>query len=192
MFRKFILLLIALGVLACAADFQRWVSQVRVLEADDDAQADAVVALTGGGGRRIQAALAILESGTGERLLVSGVHESVNVAALVETAGGSQALYDCCIDIGRLAHSTEGNAQETSNWVREHEYDSLILVTSNYHMPRALLWFKEGFEGVEIIPYPVESSMTPPDWWKSWPSIKGLVLEWAKYRVTGVMKVLNL
>tara|TARA_Y100000052_G_scaffold26426_2_gene31371 strand:- start:34245 stop:34820 length:576 start_codon:yes stop_codon:yes gene_type:complete len=178
-----------LVILISLADFHRFVNQAGNLPKPDSPKADAIVALTGGSGHRIAASLKLLEQGAGKRLLVSGVHESVDVEALIKTAGGTQALYDCCIDFGRSAHSTEGNAEETAKWVQSHTYESLILVTSNYHMPRSALWFDEALDGVEIIAYPVDSVIRPREWWKSWTSVKGLALEWAKYRVTWLMKV---
>tara|TARA_B100000676_G_scaffold306289_1_gene362226 strand:- start:1099 stop:1674 length:576 start_codon:yes stop_codon:yes gene_type:complete len=187
-FRKLILFLIAFTAVIAFADFHRFVNRVASLETDTPPSADAIVALTGGSGLRIEAAIDLLEHGAGHRLLVSGVNESVDIDTLIRSAGGSQALYDCCIDIGRQARSTEGNALEAASWIAEHDYNSLIIVTSDYHMPRTLLWFTEGFEEVELIPYPIQSNLQPRRWWRSWRSFRGLVLEWSKYRVTAVMK----
>ena len=42
----------------------------------------------------------------------------------------------------RLDHAaldTIGNAEESAKWVQDHDYNSVILVTNNYHMPRSLL-----------------------------------------------------
>ena len=180
----FLVLLMLFGL----ADFNRWIGHVSKLTPPDNPKGEAIVALTGGSGHRIAASLKILETGAGTRLLVSGVHESVDVEALIKAAGGTLALYDCCIDFGRSASSTRGNAAETAAWVTENDYTSLILVTSNYHMPRSLLLFEDALDGVEIIPYPVQSAIQPQAWWKNWTSIKAFVLEWAKYRVTWLMK----
>jgi uncharacterized SAM-binding protein YcdF (DUF218 family) len=142
--------------------------------------------LTGGAGR-IEASLRLLEAGAGERLLVSGVHASVHVAELRDAAGGSQVLYDCCIDFGREAHSTQGNALETIKWSKAHDFNSLILVTSNYHMPRAMMWFRKSFAEHELTPYPMNSGIRPEKWWESWRSFRGLTTEWTKYRITAVL-----
>lgn len=188
MIRKLILFTVFFLFVVALADFHRWVNQVGALRPEDPLRADAIVALTGGSGHRIEAALSILEDGAGQRLLVSGVHESVNISELIATTGGQQSLYDCCIDIGREADSTQGNAIETREWVDTHDYNSLIIVTSDYHMPRALLWFRKELGTTHLIPYPVESGIRPRQWWRSWTSIRGLVLEWSKYRVTAAMK----
>src|SRR5664280_94201 len=46
-------------------------------------------------------------------------------------------FFTCCIDLDRSALNTFGNALETKRWAREHNFNSLIVVTSNWHMPRA-------------------------------------------------------
>ena len=189
--RRLPVILIGSALVLGFADFHRFVSRVGALEPPAFAEADALVALTGGSGHRIAVGLRLLQVGAGERLLVSGVNPSVDVPSLIKAAGGEQALYDCCIDIGRRADSTHGNATETAEWVEEHGYSSLIIVTSDYHMPRALLWFRDTLPDTELIPYPVESRIKPRQWWSSWTSIRGLVLEWAKYRATEVLKVFD-
>ncbi|MFC6197531.1 YdcF family protein [Ponticaulis profundi] len=185
--RYALILGVILAALVASADFYRWVHEVASLEKPENPQAEGIVALTGGSGRRIEAAIRLLEAGAGERLLVSGVHKSVSTTALIETGGGNEDLYACCIDIGRIASSTESNAVETARWVEEHGYKHLILVTSDYHMPRARLWFRRYVPDVEITPYPMQSRIEPRTWWKSWTSFRGLATEWTKYRVTALL-----
>lgn len=185
--RVWIPLLVLLLFIVAASDFHRFVKRVGDLEAPENPKADAIVALTGGSGKRIKAAIALLQGGAGERLLVSGVHQSVDTADLIATAGGSQDLYDCCIDIGHIASSTEGNAIESGDWVKSHGYKSLIIVTSDYHMPRALVWYRHSIPDIEIQPYPMRSRVAPDQWWTSWRSFRWLLTEWAKWRVTSFL-----
>ncbi|MAP94407.1 MAG: hypothetical protein CMK07_05590 [Ponticaulis sp.] len=185
-FRSFVILIL-LATVVGFADFSRWVTRVSQLDAPEAPQADAVIALTGGGGSRIETALSILQAGSGKRLLVSGVHPSVNVETMIRAAGGTQAMYDCCIDFGREADSTEGNAIEAAKWMAENNFHSLVLVTNDYHMPRSRLWFDKKLGNFEIIDYPVASSYQPARWWRSWRSTRALALEWSKYRVTTLM-----
>ena len=51
----------------------------------------------------------------------------------------ARRLYDCCVDLGFTAADTVGNARETATWAKSMGYDSLIVVTADYHMPRAML-----------------------------------------------------
>ena len=48
-------------------------------------------------------------------------------------------LADCCLDIGYLAQDTIGNAEETRAWAQAWGFRRIVVVTSNYHMPRSLL-----------------------------------------------------
>lgn len=184
---RFALITCAVLAFIAFADFHRFVLRVDAMPSDDQMAADGIVALTGGSGRRIQAAVSLLEQEAAPRLLVSGVHSSVDTKSLIAAAGGDEALYACCIDIGRLASTTEGNAEEAAKWVSENGYHSIILVTSNYHMPRAKLWFKAEKITAEIRPYPITSRIVPVNWWHNWRSFRGLVTEWAKFRVTQVL-----
>ena len=64
-------------------------------------------------------------------------------------------LYDnyfaCCIDLDRSALNTFGNALETKRWAREHNFNSLIVVTSNWHMPRAMAEVAHQLPDVALI-----------------------------------------
>lgn len=46
-------------------------------------------------------------------------------------------LFACCIDLGSEAVDTRSNAGETATWVHTHDYRSIRLVTSDWHMARA-------------------------------------------------------
>lgn len=123
-------------------------------------RADAIVALTGGEGR-VATGVAILAEGRGERLLISGSNPEVTMNAIRAAAGAPPALFDCCVDIGVEAANTVGNAEETARWAATHGYDRLIIVTSDFHMPRALLELKAAMPDHELLPHGVS---TPPPW----------------------------
>ncbi len=68
----------------------------------------------------------------------------------------------CCVDLGRSAEDTLGNASETSAWAREHHYRRLILVTDDYHMPRADAELSLAMPEAQIYRYPVRTRWTDP------------------------------
>lgn len=147
---------------------------------------DAIVVLTGGS-KRMDAGIELLTGGTAPVLFVSGVDHRVDPARvrdLVPDAGDrlDQATIDCCIVLGYGASDTLGNARETALWAQATGRRSLMLVTSNYHMPRARLEFEHAMPEALLVPYPV----VPPDvrmdaWWR-WPGTFGLIAgEWTKY-----------
>jgi uncharacterized SAM-binding protein YcdF (DUF218 family) len=143
-------------------------------------RADGVVALTGGD-VRITAANNLFESNIGKRLLISGVHQGItkeHIKRLVH--GGSR--FDCCVDLGFEATNTRGNALETANWVREHDFHSIVVVTANYHMPRSLLEFTDVMPDVKLLPYPVlQEDVDTRDWLTDPHVFRVLQWEYVKY-----------
>jgi uncharacterized SAM-binding protein YcdF (DUF218 family) len=124
----------------------------------DPTPADAIVILTGGKGR-LDYGLSLLVKGKGRIAFISGVHGINTPAALTRILpAGLQselgALPPDAITLGREAENTIGNAEETVGWGKTHRIHSLILVTSNYHMPRALSEFKQIMPLVTVIPAP--------------------------------------
>ena len=145
------------------------------------AQADAVVVLTGGRDR-IGEALRLLEEGRGARLLISGVNRDVSREALAASFATTTTRFDCCVDLGFEARSTFGNAAETAEWAGDNGYGSLIVVTSNYHMPRSLHVLKAAMPDVTLTAWPV--AQPGEGGWRTLAVARLLVSEYAKYVVT--------
>lgn len=100
-----------------------------------DEHTDAIVVPTGAEGR-IPHGLALLRAGRAERMLVTGVDIEVRPAEFMAEYGVDQQLMDCCITLGFSALDTRGNARETAEWMAQHRFTSLRLVTSDWHMRR--------------------------------------------------------
>ncbi len=104
--------------------------------AGDARRTDAIVVLTGGA-KRLERGLSLLEQGKADRMLISGVARAVRPVELAARYGTSQQLFECCIDLGRQAVDTRSNGEETARWLRRHEFKTVRLVTTDWHMPRA-------------------------------------------------------
>ncbi len=117
---------------------------------------DAVIVLTGGNGR-VAAGISALQAGLAGQLFISGVHPTTEIAELARVNGQSSPLFACCVQIGHKAADTIGNAAESAAWMRQHGYGSLRLVTSDYHLPRALLEFRMALPDATVVPNPVRS-----------------------------------
>ena len=116
--------------------------------APEPERADAIVALTGPSAERVNAAIRLLEQDKGKRVLISGVNREVRRQELRALTPGSNRLFNCCVDLGFEAEDTVGNAQEIAAWSRAKGYRSLIVVTSDYHMPRSLVEIRGQLPGV--------------------------------------------
>jgi uncharacterized SAM-binding protein YcdF (DUF218 family) len=143
--------------------------------------ADGIAVLTGGPAR-IDQAMKLLAEGKAKRLLITGVNRVVSTEALKEQASQGDQLFACCVDIDHEARNTIDNATETSQWVAKNHYRSIIVVTSNYHMPRALAELGRVMPGVTLIPYSVVDSNVRLDHWWRYPGTTRLLLsEYIKY-----------
>jgi uncharacterized SAM-binding protein YcdF (DUF218 family) len=159
--------------------------------AADPGRADGIVVLTGASDARINEALRLLAAGRGERLLVSGVNRQVQRRELREVTAGSNRLFDCCVDLGFEAEDTVGNAQEIAAWSEAKGYDSLIVVTSDYHMPRSMLEIRGMMRGAELVPYPVVTpSLNADSWWRTGAGQRRMVVEYSKYLAVLVREAL--
>jgi uncharacterized SAM-binding protein YcdF (DUF218 family) len=150
--------------------------------APEPTRADAIVALTGPSAERVNAAIRLLEQDKGKRVLISGVNREVRRQELRALTPGSNRLFNCCVDLGFEAEDTIGNAQEIAAWAEAKNYDSLIVVTSDYHMPRALTEIRAAAPGIELTPYAVETpSLGNSRWWKAAVTARRMTLEYMKY-----------
>lgn len=150
--------------------------------AEDPARADGIVVLTGPSSSRVDAAIRLLENGKGDRLLISGVNRQVRPAELKAVTPGSSRLFACCVDLGFEAENTMGNAREIGRWARSNGYDSLIVVTSDYHMPRSLVEIRSALPGVELTPYAVKTpELDDRGWWRAAVTARRMTLEYMKY-----------
>jgi uncharacterized SAM-binding protein YcdF (DUF218 family) len=144
-------------------------------------KADAIIVLTGGQAR-IDAAVALLKSGAGQRLLISGVNPVAGRDDLSAMTGGDRQLFACCVDIDHAALDTVGNAEESAKWVTSHAYGRVILVTNNYHMPRSLLEMRRLIGSTELVPYPVVNTRVDGGNWLTEPEVlRVLFTEYMKY-----------
>jgi uncharacterized SAM-binding protein YcdF (DUF218 family) len=179
--------LIALLVAAAIPlGFLWFVSQLSTSEVALTRNADGIVVLTGGSSR-VNDAFELLASKRGRRLLITGVYPATNSGEISRVLPEYERLFACCVDLDRTAVNTLGNAIGTRRWVQAQGFQSLIVVTSAYHMPRALAELAHQLPGVELVPYPVvtEKLRTEP-WWSNLNTAKLLFSEYVKYIVASI------
>ncbi|WP_295846906.1 YdcF family protein [Tardiphaga sp.] len=179
--RAAIVVVFALGFLCGAVGFVGFLSQLRSGELKPASKADGIVVLTGGSSR-VADAIELLAAGYGRRLLISGVHPTNGVSDISRTLPDSQRLLTCCVDLDRSAVNTRSNAVETRRWAHERGFRSLIVVTSNYHMPRAIVELSYEMPDIELIPFSVIGDKWRDEpWWTSGPTLRLLLSEYVKF-----------
>jgi uncharacterized SAM-binding protein YcdF (DUF218 family) len=107
---------------------------------------DAAVVLTGGSGR-LEHAVEVLQDGKAKRLLVAGADPSVTKRDIARRLGGSGSLVRCCVDLGSESVDTRSNAEEAARWLARHQFRSVRLITSDWHMRRARYEFRKVLGG---------------------------------------------
>ncbi|MDB5422730.1 MAG: hypothetical protein JWQ29_146 [Phenylobacterium sp.] len=146
--------------------------------------AEGIVVLTGANSNeRIAAAVGLLAEHLGQRVLVSGVNRDVSREELRRASRTVRRLYECCVDLGFTAADTVGNARETAEWAKAMRYQSLIVVTSDYHMPRAMLELRAVLRPPMVLrTWAVATpALKVRGWWRSPRAARLLVVEYCKY-----------
>lgn len=172
-----------LGALVAAgiAGFAVFVNDIPKSEIRPQGSADGIVVLTGAA-LRIADAVDLLAKGHGKRLLVSGVNPMTTPAELTKQIPDFARLSACCIDLGHEAQNTLGNAVETARWTKKHGFRSLIVVTSAWHMPRAILELERELPDVTLTRFPVVTDrLRDQSWWSDPQSARILLYEYLKY-----------
>ncbi len=153
-----------------------------------DSRTDIIVVLTGGS-NRIDAGLDLMAKDRANAMLITGVHQGVKFKNLIDMWPGSTAdkfklTLHCCISLEYQAGDTQGNAVETGRWLLHNDFlsaQSVRIVTSNYHMPRAMLQFARALPGVELVSHPVkpaDMSVTRFAFWRT------SLIEYSKFVIT--------
>ena len=71
---------------------------------------------------------------------------------------------------------------QARRWALEHGFRSLIVVTSAYHMPRALAELAHQLPDAALIPFPVVSDrLRIEPWWSNGDTTRLVLSEYLKY-----------
>ena len=169
------------AALVLTGGFFWFVWQIRTEEVALERNADGIVVLTGAAAR-IPDAIELLAADRGKRLLITGVHRDTRTAEIAHLMPLYSKYFTCCIDLDRSALNTFGNAIETKRWAVEHNFNSLIIVTSNWHMPRAMAEMEHQMPQTTLIPFPVVSEKIKANpWWSNGETMRLFISEYLKY-----------
>lgn len=149
------------------------------LRTDPDVKTDAIVVLTGGR-NRIGEAVRLLNRGSAEQLLISGVSRGTSLETLKKRQD-VKITTSREITLDEKSTNTVENAIEAAVWVKKNNIRSIRLVTSNYHMPRSMAEFRANNRELVILAHPVYSERVEKNWWRSWRSFVLIASEYNKF-----------
>ena len=137
-----------------------------------------------GGDNRVKKSLQIFFQikNKNKNLFISGVGKGFNKKTLKKLTKqnlNNEEIIECCIQIEGLSRDTFSNAVESLKWVKSKGINSFVLLTNNYHMPRAMLEFETIFKDIKITPYIfIDKNKI---WWKK---KINYISEYFKYKLT--------
>jgi len=180
-FRAAAVAVVGVALAGAVIGFAVFISQLRGSEAKPARKADGIVVLTGGSSR-VSDAMELLADGYGKRLLISGVYPTSGASYISRSLTDNQSLLTCCVDLDHSAVNTRSNAAETRRWAHERGFTSLIVVTSNYHMPRAIVELSHAMPDITLIPYAVIGDKWREEpWWSNGGTLRLVLSEYVKY-----------
>lgn len=179
--RRYVVGAVVLGAVLLLGGFGLFVLSVYSQTQPSLTPADGIVVLTGAP-ERIADATDLLIAQQGKRLLITGVHPDTTLTEISRTVPASREALECCVELGRAALNTRGNAIETAAWAHALGFRSLIVVTSAWHMPRALVELRRAMPDVALVPYPVVAKGPRDSSWQArLASARLLAGEYVKY-----------
>ncbi len=150
------------------------------------AHTQAIIVLTGGS-KRISEAVKLLNQNYSDTLFISGVGRGANITTTLILSGplpdNINKFYEN-IKLGYEAETTKENALEVAQWIEKRHLNSILLVTSNYHIPRSLLELQNTMPNIAISTHSVFPYNVKIDsWWKHYGTFRLVFLEYNKYLI---------
>jgi uncharacterized SAM-binding protein YcdF (DUF218 family) len=173
--------LLGLCAVALLCGFVWFVWRLPSEEVKLESNADGIVVLTGGSSR-VTDALELLASGRSKRLLITGVNPGTTTGEIARQMPDFSRYLACCVDLDYSAQNTLGNAVGTRRWAVDRGLHSLIVVTSSYHMQRAMAELANQLPDAALIPYPVVSDkLRIEPWWSNSDTTRLVLSEYLKF-----------
>jgi len=142
-----------------------------------------MVVLTGGSNRIKQTLnLFLLNHNENHNLLISGAGTGFSkktILKLIKNTPENLKILNCCITVENQSTDTYSNAIESYKWIKKNNFKSITLITSDYHMPRALIEFKQKLNDIRITPLSLKSELS-----NSVSNFKVNLFEYLKFKAT--------
>jgi uncharacterized SAM-binding protein YcdF (DUF218 family) len=99
---------------------------------------EGIVVLTGDKFRILEG-LKILNSEIGYKLLISGVNKEISIEEIKKEFPKFNQLFNCCVELESISTNTFENVREIFFWKKNNNIKNILLITSDYHLPRVEL-----------------------------------------------------
>ena len=123
------------------------------------------------------------------KILVSGTGRGFTKSSLIQKIDPNldSKFIKCCIDLDSVSKNTFTNARETSKWAKKNNIKEFILITSNYHMPRAILEFQNIMPDHQIFTFPIKPKKhNIEEWLYSYKTFNLVFIEFCKYIISSM------
>ena len=101
-------------------------------------ESERIVLLTGDKFRILEV-LKILNSEIGNKLLISGVNKEISIEEIKKEFPKFNQLFNCCVELESISTNTFENVREIFFWKKNNNIKNILLITSDYHLPRVEL-----------------------------------------------------
>ena len=99
---------------------------------------EGIIVLTGDKFRILEG-LKILNSEIGYKLLISGVNKEISIEEIKKEFPKYNQLFNCCVELESISTNTFENVREIFFWKKNNNIKNILLITSDYHLPRVEL-----------------------------------------------------
>ncbi|MCM2356534.1 MAG: YdcF family protein [Geobacteraceae bacterium] len=173
LFSLAVIILLALAVLFIDFAYKTFsVSQRNV-------KTDAIVVLAGGRGR-VEGGVRLYREQQARYLFLIGVDPAVRKGDLYRERTGERGGEGVFLE--KVSRNTLENALYARDLILNKEVSSIKLITSRYHMKRAVLLFRNTLpKDIAIYPHPVDTRNLKEEWWSHGGSFRLLFSEFYKY-----------
>lgn len=142
-------------------------------------KADAIVVLAGGKGR-VDEGVRLYRERKAAYLFLIGVDPSVRKSDFYRPQPGEPSPDGVILE--KISRNTLENAIFGRDIIMRQEVQSILLITSRYHMKRAAILFRNALpKELAIYPYPVDTRNLKEAWWNHGGSFRLLFTEFYKY-----------
>ena len=130
---------------------------------DQSEKSDTIIILGGGDQGRVQQAADLYKTGYADNVIITPVEERYNSQELI-TILTHYGFNEEDITVEEKSTSTYSNAEETIKLMENKDFDSALVVTSDYHIKRAKIAFERLNDGSKDFHYIPATNLGGEKW----------------------------